>query len=137
MRLRSDWEGFVDADQVADGLAVVCDKLTDIRTCLEEDGDVAVLDRFLEAVRAGGPTAAALDDLHAALQAAGDEVGIYSGTRGDTGAGPAPHGIGPSRPAEVIYLCPVRRCSRYWWPDSPAPPPVCALAGEPLRAERL
>jgi len=34
------------ADPVADGVAVVCDRLADIRACLEEDGDVAVLDRF-------------------------------------------------------------------------------------------
>lgn len=126
----------IPGDRVADGIAFVCGRLTDIRTCLEEDGDVAVLDRFLVAMRSGEDPAAMLEDLHAALQAAGDAFGIFGGLRG-AGPASAPHGVGSPRPAEVLYLCPVRRCSRYWWPDSPGALPVCGLAGEPLRPERL
>jgi hypothetical protein len=132
------------ADAVVDGIAYVCDSLAAIRARLESDGDPLVLDRLLAALRSGKDPAGPLEELNTALQAAGDALGVYGhtrgdygNTRGDYGPGASPHGIGPPRPAEVLYLCPGRRCSRYWLPDPSAAVPRCTLEGEPLRAERL
>jgi len=125
------------SDQVADGIAYVCDNLADIRTCLKSDGDPLVLDRLLAALRSGQDVAGPLDDLNTALQAAGVSMGVYGDTRGGAGPGTSPQGIGPPRPAEVVYLCPGSLCSRYWLPDPSAAVPLCALEGEPLHAERL
>jgi hypothetical protein len=124
------------ADSTADAIAYVCNNLVDIRACLESVSDPAVLDRLLEAVRSGEDAAGPMDDLNAVLQAAGDELGVYGYTRG-AGTEMSLPGIGPPRPVEVVYLCPANRCSRYWWPDSSAAVPVCALEGQPLCAERL
>jgi hypothetical protein len=129
-------------DPVADGIAYVCGNLADIRTRLERDGDPLVLDQLLAALRSGQDPSEPVDDLNTALQAAGYALGVYGSTRGgstrgDAGPGTSPHGIGPPRPAEVVYLCPGRLCSRYWLPDPSAAVPRCTLEGEPLRAERL
>jgi hypothetical protein len=117
--------------------ADVCENLADIRGCLESDGDPLALDRLLAALRTGQDPAGPVDDLNTALQAAGDARGVYGNTRGDAGPGASPHGIGPPRPAEVVYLCPGRLCSRYWLPDPSAAVPRCTFKGELQRAERL
>jgi len=126
-----------DPDGIADAIAYVCANIAGIRASLESDGDPAALGRLLEAVRSGDDVTQPLEELNQALRAAADALGAYGQTRGVTRSGTFSSGIGMPRPAEVVYLCPARLCSRYWWPDSFEAVPVCALNGEPLCAERL
>jgi hypothetical protein len=128
--------------RVADGINYVCDHLADIRASLEYDGgDATALDRLLAALKTGAATARLLDDLDAAVQASGDQVGVYgyvrAGAERGSVTGASMPGIGPPQPAELVYLCPGRLCSRFWWPGASAAIPVCALNGQPLSAERL
>jgi len=128
--------------RVADGIDYVCGHLADIRASLEYDGgDATALDRLLASLKTGADTARLLDDLDAAVQASGDQVGVYGHVRAAEGlesvTGASMPGIGSPQPAEVVYLCPGRRCSRVWWPGASAAIPVCTLNGQPLSAERL
>ncbi len=129
--------------QVADALAWVCAKEPQIRARLEGAGaDTSPLDRLTAAVRDGGEVAELLDELHTALQQAGDALGVFGHTRrGEVFFCLArPVGMGDPRPVEVVFLCPRGSCSRRWRPDPaalPSPLPRCLLHGEPLRWGRL
>lgn len=127
--------------RVADGIEYVCYHLADIRVSLERDGDAAVLDRLLEALKTGADASQLLDDLDVAVQATGDQVGVYGYVRASAGlesvTGVSMPGIGSPHPAELVYLCPGRLCSRIWWPGESSAVPVCTLNGQPLSAERL
>jgi hypothetical protein len=113
----------------------VCDHLADLRGQLERGDGTEPLDRLLAAIRAGGELTGLLDELHAAVQAGGDALGIYGQTRS---VGPRPAGIGRSRAAQVVFLCPVDQCSRTWWPDDSATErPACQIHDQPLRWEFL
>lgn len=113
----------------------VCDHLADLRAQLERGNGTEPLDRLLAAIRAGGELPVLLDELHTAIQAGGDALGIYGQTRS---AGPRPAGIGRSRAAQVVFLCPVDQCSRTWWPDdSTTERPACQIHDQPLRWEFL
>lgn len=123
------------AAKTARAVYYVCDHLADLRGLLERGDGTEPLDRVLAAVRAGGELPALLDELHAAVQAGGDALGIYGQTRS---VGPRPAGIGGSRAAQVVFLCPVDKCSRAWWPDdSAAARPACQIHDQPLRWEFL
>ncbi|UXY25985.1 hypothetical protein [Streptomyces sp. HUAS TT20] len=128
------------AQRTAATLAYVCAKVEQIREdlCTGAGGDEAPLDQLLAAIRDGGDLTGPLDRLHHRLQADGDAKGIYGNIRN----GAAPHGLHPagidaSGPPEIVYLCPVSQCSRYWWPQAAASVPQCQIRGEKLRRGRL
>jgi hypothetical protein len=127
--------------RVADGISYVCDHLADIRASLESvGGDAAALDRLLEALKTGADVSRLLDDLDVAVQATGDQVGVYGDVRAgepESLTGVSMPGIGSPHPVELAYLCPGRLCSRFWWPGESAAVPICTLNGQPLSAERL
>ncbi|MFF8594450.1 hypothetical protein ACF061_23955 [Streptomyces sp. NPDC015220] len=130
------------ARTVAERLAVVCRNLNEIRADLSDTPSGAdAVDRVLEAARGSGNLGTALSALHAALQAA-DPHGLdgYTAdghsTRGPAG-GALPAGTGRSRPGERVYLCPERRCTRYWWPVAAVAVPACAVTGTTMRRELL
>ena len=128
--------------RVADGIKYVCGHLADVRASLDRDGgDAAALDRLLAALKTGADASQLLDDLDVAVQATGDQLGVYGYVRAsgelDGATGVAMPGIGSPHPAELVYLCPGRLCSRFWWPGESAAVPVCTLNGQPLSGERL
>lgn len=123
------------AREIADGIATVCGDLDELRRFLDEMGAASVLQRLLTQLDAGEDVAESLDAVHDALLAHGDAVGIYGS--GSRGIGPRPQDLAAPRPAEAVFLCPQRRCSRLWWPDADEAVPSCALTGRRLRWERL
>lgn len=126
-----------DAD-VADALARMCADEAMIREQLEQTGEVAVLDQVVAAVRAAADPRAQLDELHLALQRAGDALGLQGhGPRGTPGVRPA--GLGAARPVEVVFLCPRGDCSRTWRPpsDQAATAAQCSVHGEALAWKQL
>jgi hypothetical protein len=127
--------------QVADAVARVCAEEPQIRARLEGAGDTAPLDRLMAAVRDGGEVAERLSALRAALQQAGDALGVSApARRGEGFRSVRPVGMGDPRPVEVVFLCPGGSCSRRLRPDPAVPPltpPTCLLHGQPLRWERL
>jgi len=124
------------ADRTAAAIGYVCGHLADIRDHLTELGDTGPLDRLLAAVAAGDDPAGPLDVLHETLLADGDVLGVYGSTGRSGGlqaAGIADHG-----PAEVVFLCPYRRCTRYRWPEPGSDAvPTCDIGGAPMVRERL
>jgi hypothetical protein len=124
------------SDPAADAVGYVCDHLADIRDHLEHLGDTGPLDRLLAAIRAGDDLTGPLDRLHELLVAEGDVLGVY-GSTGRSGS-PRPAGIPDPVPAEAVFLCPRRRCSRYRWPlPGQDAAPSCDIDGTPMLPERL
>ncbi|MFE2267477.1 hypothetical protein [Streptomyces griseosporeus] len=128
-------------DKVADGIAYVCEHLVEIRFRLARVGGASILECFLEELRAGNDVSARLDDIHFALQAGGDQLGLYGLTAG-SGPGRSAGGSRSQRfglpvPAEPVYLCPGRTCNRWWLPDERAVPPICEVYCQKLRKDRL
>ncbi|WP_367132185.1 MULTISPECIES: hypothetical protein [Streptomyces] len=121
-------------DELADAVAYVCGDAAEIREALEPATEP--LDCLLEAVRAGENVATALNDLHVALQAAGDALGVYGHNR-SAARGLRLVGVVASRPRETLLICPTGRCSRYDRPDPIAPAPSCAINGLALRQALL
>ncbi|WP_084508408.1 hypothetical protein [Nocardia pseudovaccinii] len=72
---------------------------------------------------------AALDAVHAALQARGDARGLYGHHRSAAA-------IGVHR-LEVVYRCPLARCAGRAADEVHDDPPRCALTGRELLRERL
>ncbi|MBD0421771.1 hypothetical protein H0H10_21880 [Streptomyces sp. TRM S81-3] len=148
-----------DLDQTtvrrANAVAYVCQNLEPLRAQLLDGqlGDDAPLERVVAAVRSGGDVDGALEDLHLLLQADGDARGVHGlhdapgSSRGLTGGeppgGPGPHQVtglsrgGAPGPADIVYLCPARRCARFWAPHPTMPLARCAITGRPLRRDRL
>lgn len=119
------------ARQVARGLAYVCRQLDQIRAELQDD--LTPLRRLLDAIDAGRDIADALDMLHEALRAGDDALGIYGHTRrGDE----RPTGVEDS-PLEIIYLCPIDRCSGRRWRSVDAVPVYCQISQQELRRDWL
>jgi hypothetical protein len=122
-----------DAGRVAAGLAYLCGHLEDLRSILGDDGtDVGMpLHHLLAVVRSGTPSdiGAALDAVHTALQAAGDARGLYGHHRD-----PAPIGV---HHLEIVYRCPLARCTGRAADEVDGDPPRCALTGRELLRERL
>jgi hypothetical protein len=123
-----------DDEAKRNGLAYVCGHLDEIRADLQGEGmdDLSLLQRLLDAVRDSQDIADPLDALHSVLQNGGDALGVYGhGVRGLSPAGVE------SGPLEIVYLCPVGRCSGRLWPDVAAFPVRCEISGQDLRRERL
>ncbi|GAA3787911.1 hypothetical protein [Streptomyces chiangmaiensis] len=136
-----------DEGQIADGLAYVCEHVDLVRAALERgpaDGPVR-LDVLLAALRAGEDPSALLENVHRALRAAQDALGIFGATRGvgSLSAGSVsvltPPGVAADRPYEPVLLCPRadRPCARYAWPEPNSDDPVCQVSGAPLRRTTL
>jgi hypothetical protein len=128
-------------DKVADGIAYVCEHLVEIRSRLARVGGASTLERFLEDLRADSDVSALLDEIHFALQAGRDPLGVYghtisSGPRRSASGSRSP-GLGVPVPAESVYLCPGGRCNRWWLPDERPTPPECEVYGQQLRRDRL
>ncbi|MEU1483091.1 hypothetical protein [Streptomyces sp. NPDC005752] len=132
--------------RTAERLAVVCAHLEDIRSdLLADSGDDSTLHAVLGAVGRDEEVSPALEALHTALRAGGDALGLrgYADdgnvTRGlrPVGIGGGASGGGDALGGEVTYVCPARRCARFWWPQGPAEVPDCVITGAPLRRERL
>lgn len=123
-------------DRTAAAVGYVCGHIADIRDHLEQLGDTGPLDRLLAAARAGDELTGTLDDLHETLLAGGDVLGVY-GNAARSG-GPRPTGIADPVPAETVFLCPHRRCSRYRWPSpGGGAAPACDIDGTAMVPERL
>ncbi|MEV5410336.1 hypothetical protein AB0K60_16045 [Thermopolyspora sp. NPDC052614] len=126
-----------DTRRTRDALAYACDHLEELREDLGDDpAGSALLDRLLSRIRGNGTIADVLDEIHAALQAAGDALGLYGrvpGHQGDRGIDLAGLGSGP---LEIVYLCPIGRCSGHQT-QAAGSPPRCGISGEELRRERL
>jgi hypothetical protein len=122
-------------DRTAAAVGYVCGQLADIRDHLAHLGDTGPLERLLAAVRDGYELDEPLDRLHEALQAGGDVLGVYGNSARSFGLRPA--GITDPRPAEIVFLCPHRRCSRYRWPEPSSEVPTCEIDDTPMVRERL
>ncbi len=122
-----------NAGRVAAGLAYLCGHLEDIRSVLGDDGsDTATpLNRLIAAVHSDSATdlGGALDAVHTALQAGGDARGLYGHHRT-----PTPIGV---HHLEVVYRCPLARCTGRTADEVHDDPPRCALTERELLRERL
>jgi hypothetical protein len=134
-------------------VSYVCAHLQELRrdlASIEPGADqgpvVALVDGFLEAFAAGEDCVPWLDRIDAVLLRANDALGLYG--RSDPGSGRRGvplAGVGGALPPaqdEIVFLCPVDRCSRFALAESgsgskPGPAPDCRLSGRPLREARL
>jgi hypothetical protein len=129
------------AEEIAAAIGYVCGDPEQLRDVLPGD-ERALVDQVL-ANALNGPLETAkelLDRLHVALRRAGDPRGVYGQVLRKIpwfGRGTAPLGSSTARPAETIYLCPIGRCTRFWFPDgrSRADVPNCSASGVPLAAD--
>jgi hypothetical protein len=134
-----------EARRRAEQVAIVCAHIDDIQEdlCDIRDGDDGPLEAVLAATRNGRDIAASLKELHTALQAGGDALGLHGYSEGGSGnRGPQPLGVNGDLASagqghEITYVCPADRCTRYWWPQGAEPVPRCAINGTSLRRERL
>jgi hypothetical protein len=117
----------------AAGLAYVCTHLDELRQVLHDDGHDAgsVLALLLAALRDGKPVAQPLEDVHQAVQRAGDELGIYGEhrTRSAEAVGVAP--------AEIVFRCPLGKCLGRSFDEVAQFPPHCVVNGAELVRDRL
>lgn len=126
------------AEQIADGIARVCESAEEIRATLEQgpaDGPRR-LDELLGVLRDGSDPADPLEEVHRALRRARDAAGVFGATRDGAMANLA--GIDAERPGEPVLLCPraAHPCARYAWPVA-GRTPVCHVTGDPLRRTTL
>jgi hypothetical protein len=113
-------------------LAYVCGHLDELRDLLGEEGN-ALLERLQIAVRARADPGELLDLVHSAVQAAGDERGVYGH---EERSGIVAAGIAS---VEIVYRCPLKRCAGRVRTEVREFPPRCPLSpGEAeLVRERL
>ncbi|MBE1582331.1 hypothetical protein ACFPOI_31335 [Nonomuraea angiospora] len=122
------------SERVSAAIAYVCGNLPDLRAQLDHLGDRAPLDRLLAAIRDGSDVTRPLDDLHEALLAGGDVLGVYGGSARSVRLA----GITAAAPPETLYTCPHRRCARYQWPEPGASAaPTCEIDETSMLLERL
>ncbi|MEU3249875.1 hypothetical protein [Streptomyces sp. NPDC006997] len=123
-----------DDERVAVGTAAVCADPDAIREALLDTfADAGPLDDALRAIGARDATAAAaLDVLHAALQATGDPRGLFGRLRAGRPDAVGPLGIPSTGSAGAAYYCPDDRCARTWLPGL-GDIPRCTLTGALLR----
>lgn len=124
-------------EQIADGIAYVCEHIGHIRATLERGPAQGIrqFDELLAALRDGAAPADLLVAVHRALRTAQDALGIF----GDTRDASALNLIGtPDLPREPVLLCPrpSHPCARYACP-APGSTPVCHVTGAPLRRAAL
>ena len=122
-------------EQIAEGIAYVCEHVGYIRATLERgsaDG-VRQFDELLAALREGAAPADLLDAVHLALRTAQDANGIFGRTRDASLTG-----ISNDLPHEPVLLCPrpSNPCARYACP-APGITLVCQVTGDPLRRAAL
>lgn len=126
------------AMQIADGLAYVCEHVDQVRATLTRgpSGGLPRLDALLAALRNGEDPTAPLGELHRALLAAHDALGVFGRAR-DASMLTTP-GIPADRPYVPVVLCPRtdHPCARFAWPE-PGGTPVCKVVGDPLRHTTL
>jgi len=139
-------ESGAETARVARGLAYVCRHLDELRTLLDDDGTdpSAPLTELVTALQgpahsqpqdggqAGPSIAGLLNQINAAVQAAGDALGIYGisvRSSGQTGM----------EALQVVFRCPLRRCAGRPADRFTGPQPVCTFspARLPLIRERL
>ncbi|GLV99151.1 hypothetical protein ADK52_12170 [Streptomyces sp. WM6372] len=123
------------AARTAAGLAYVCGNLAELRGTLGADpsGPLPRLEAVIRTGPAqGGPDLAALlDDVHSALQVAGDALGVYgqSDFRGVDAAG--------VESLEIVYRCPLRVCNGRDEDEITEFPARCSVSGRELPREAL
>ncbi|MFG1798343.1 hypothetical protein [Nocardia sp. NPDC049149] len=114
-------------------MAYVCRALDEIRSTLGDDGTdpSTPLQRLLAAVHNGDePTmAVCLDEVHNALQAAADALGIYGNVRNFQVLG--------VQGLEVVYRCPIKRCHGRTSAEVDSEPPLCSVNGQELNRDLL
>jgi hypothetical protein len=113
----------------AAGLAYVCANLGDLRATLDEDG-ASALERLLAALRSGTAITPLLDELHLAVQRAGDALGIYG--EQDRGL----EAVGTER-MEIVFRCPLEKCTGRPFDEVTEFPPLCSVNGAELIRDRL
>jgi hypothetical protein len=139
-------ESGAETARVARGLAYVCRHLDELRTLLNDDGTdpSAPLTELVAALqgpthsqpqcggKAGPSIAGLLSQVNAAVQAAGDALGVY-------GIGVRSSGQTGMEALQVVFRCPLRRCAGRPADRLTGPQPVCTVspAGLPLIRERL
>jgi hypothetical protein len=122
----------------ADALAYVCGRLDYLRAVLPHDeaGEPPALRALLDALRDAQDLAGPLDALHAGLLRAGDALGVWGHVRsGWRGLGVP--GVEEDAPLEVVYVCPLGRCSGRRPDRTTTFPVTCTITGQELRRERL
>jgi hypothetical protein len=126
------------AEEIADGIALVCENVEDIRAKLERGpaDDLRQLDELLTALHDGTDPADLLETVHRALRRAQDAMGVFGRVRDASMVTLA--GIDAEVPGEPVLLCPRadHPCARYAWPG-PESTPVCHVTGSPLRRTTL
>ncbi|GAA3908882.1 hypothetical protein GCM10023084_71370 [Streptomyces lacrimifluminis] len=120
-----------DCRRHATALAYVCGHLAEMREMLGEQGEALLgrLEGALEDDAAEQDLAAVLDELHRALQRAGDAPGVY-GYR-------LPFNAAGLSSLQIVYRCPLRRCAGFSRAEVTEFPPHCAISGGELLRERL
>ncbi|MFJ4849657.1 MULTISPECIES: hypothetical protein [unclassified Streptomyces] len=125
------------AEEIADGIALVCENVEGIRAKLERGpaDDLRQLDELLTALHDGTDPADLLETVHRALRRAQDAMGVFGRVRDASMVTVA--GI-PIVPGESVLLCPRAEhpCARYAWPG-PESRPVCHVTGSSLRRTTL
>jgi hypothetical protein len=119
-------------------IAYVCQHWSQIHAWLTP-GDQDLPSRLGKALRNGQPVSQVLDELHEAVQRGGDALGVYGNADRSQPRGPTGFGFPRPAQADVIFLCPRARCSRYATPEPgiAGPKPMCEVFGVPLQWERL
>jgi hypothetical protein len=123
------------SEREASGLAYVCANASDLRSILEEKcpDSAPVLESVLAAVRDGKAVTQLLDELHQALQRAGDELGVY-GEYGGQDRGPEAAG---TERMEIVFRCPLKKCMGRPFDEVTQFPPHCSVSGAELIRDRL
>lgn len=133
-----DETGSDPAVQLADDIARVCSDAGFYQGLLLESGKAPLVDAVLKAAKSSDTREGRveIEALRKALRDAGHRDGLSAGRTAVPSAGII-------RPRDLrhesLFLCPLRRCSRYWFPVAhPGEPvPICAAAGLPLRERVL
>ena len=135
---------WMESLQAAVGLAYVCANLQEIRSLFGDEGagPAAPLPRLLAALQAlpgsGGQEASKeqipelLSEVHTALQAQGDALGVFGHSgrvRGLDAAG--------VESLEIVYRCPLKVCTGRDEAESSQFPPRCSISQAELMRERL
>ena len=111
-----------------DQVARLCENLAEVRAEARDAGEEKALDSLLHRVRGGEDVGEPLRDF---LRRLG--VPESPPLRGPWGV----LGRTGDHPAQDVFVCPVRLCSRLAVPTPGASPLACRIQGVPLRRERV
>jgi hypothetical protein len=136
-------ESAAEAMRAARGLAYVCNYLDELRSLLGDDGTdpSKPLTMLVAAFQGQQPPddrqapasiAGLLDQVNAAVQAAGDALGIY-------GSSSRSGGTSGMEALQVVFRCPLRQCAGRPADRVAGSQPVCTVSAArlPLTRERL